>query len=208
MTDSASASEVSLVYQVYHSRGAGPTRTRFPAATPQHPLYSCRTSPAWPARQWQLAFITTIFKFQRPTFQLRHHGSRGAYGGGSRKFRKDPHGLCRAALARRRRRSVSEGSSISRHQARRRSSPLDMRVVRLAARPKRTLRGARCRQMADLCTRTPPLTRRPVSDGGSNNRHQSTRRHSTYHNVIAVRLAARQQTAVRAYHFSLVAGLC
>ena len=33
-------------------------------ATPQHPLYSCLLSTAWPERLWLPAFITTIFNIR------------------------------------------------------------------------------------------------------------------------------------------------
>ena len=172
------------------------------------PTLPCRTSTAWPTRQWQLAFITTILNIRRPTFQLRHHGSRGAYGSVSRRFRKDSHGLRRAACAWQRRRPVSKGSFITTILNIRRPAfhlPLfrhTLRVHRVGC-GSGPMKWTNAFRVALFMRRH----RRPAL-GGSNNRRQSTRRHTTSHNTIVVRLAARRETAVGACRFSLETGLC
>jgi hypothetical protein len=156
--------------------------------TPQHYIYPCQLSSAWPAWLWLPANITTTFNIRRPTNHLRQYGFRGACGSSDR-MSMACRVLCVAPLLLRRRPALGGGNN-KRHQTTHSHAILDLPVVGTAATWLR-FRGV-CGSGGKALMRLPrrarlALRRQPMLNPSDIYRHRPTYRHSTPLDMVVCR---------------------
>lgn len=156
--------------------------------TPQHYIYPCQLSSAWPAWLWLPANITTTFNNRPPTNHLQQYGFRGACGSGSR-ITMACRVLCVAPLLLRRRPALSGGNN-KQHQTTQSHATLDLPVVGTAATWLRFhgVCGSDGKAfMRVLRTTRLAMRRQPLSSPGDIFRRLSTYRHLTPLDMVVCR---------------------